>query len=90
MPDHSSIRCGESVDGGGRVELSLRSWRGLIDGICAASVQGGLFRQARTKMRVCRRHSIVPLASVSLTENVIMVAMALWMLFGAYTMTAVM
>ena len=32
----------------------------------------------------------VPLGFVSLTENVMMVAMALWMLFGAQAMSATM
>ena len=45
------------------------------------SFQGRLHRQTRTQMRMCAGgDSNVPLGFVSLTENLMMVGMAIWMM----------
>jgi glutaredoxin len=60
----------------------------VIGGIGAASVFKAVYIDRRDIKCACvGGDSKVPLGFVSLTENVMMVAMALWMLFGAGAMT---
>lgn len=62
-----------------------------IGGIGAVSVFKAVYIDKRELKCACvGGDSNVPLGFVSLTENVMMVAMALWMLFGAHTIGAAM
>jgi glutaredoxin len=63
----------------------------FIGGIGAVSVFKAVYIDKREIKCACvGGDSNVPLGFVSLIENVMMVAMALWMLFGAHTMSATM
>ena len=63
----------------------------FIGAIGAVSVIKAVYIDKREIKCACvGGDSNVPLGFVSLTENVMMVAMALWMLFSANTMSAAM
>ena len=68
-----TAQCAAVVVDSGRA-VHRRHRRGL-------GVQGGLYRQARAKCACVGGGSKVPLGFVSLTENLMMVAMAFWMLW---------